>query len=190
MVLGGVAGATSGILGDAKIRGAAWGVAPRRMRRFRAPQKLAPAGMGHSALHLMDKGERFARAGLPRARRRWHTGCYPSGASLGVSAPPQWESCSRPTRVPQKKTSSSSTIPSLNSDGSGRTESRFRVPTRAPRDGRSLGARLDDGKIPGFQCRPLVMQISPKAVNFSELGEACRRRPGKLLVVGFSNAGR
>ena len=28
-------------------------------------------------------------------RRRWHTGCYPSGASLGVSAPPQWESCSR-----------------------------------------------------------------------------------------------
>ena len=28
-------------------------------------------------------------------RRRWHTGRYPSGASLGVSAPPQWESCSR-----------------------------------------------------------------------------------------------
>ena len=38
---------------------------------------------------------------------------------------------------------------------SGRRSSRFRVPTRAPRDGRSLGARLDDGKIPGFQCRPL-----------------------------------
>ena len=57
LVLGGVAGATSGILGDAEIRGAAWGVAPRRMRRLRVPPKLAPAGMGHSALHLTDQGE-------------------------------------------------------------------------------------------------------------------------------------
>ena len=66
------------------------------------------------------------------------------------------ETSARPRRAFRgKKTSSSSTITSLNPDGSGRTESRFRVPTRAPRDRRSLGARLDDGKIPGFQCRPL-----------------------------------
>ena len=67
------------------------------------------------------------------------------------------ETSARPRRAFRgKKTSSSSTITSLNPDGSGRTESRFRVPTRAPRDRRSLGARLDDGKIPGFQCRPLI----------------------------------
>ena len=35
------------------------------MRRFMAPPKLAPARMGHSALHLTDQGERFVRAGLP-----------------------------------------------------------------------------------------------------------------------------
>jgi hypothetical protein len=76
------------------------------------------------------------------------------------------ETSARPRRAfCGEKTSSSSTIraglltnrPSLNPDGSGRTEGRFRVPTRAPRDGRSLGARLDDGKIPGFQCRPLLL---------------------------------
>ena len=231
--------------------------------------------MGHSALHLTDQGERFARAGLPRVAAR-RPGCAPAGVWIRFSAPcagPRGRSnrsaarrrlklaCKRetllgpdpnqvtsvllfaastsrqlravsegprrkgkgakdyytwleannsqgllrrrvprlrrapgprvrgvgrrlreppplrqvpgchppgpaaqdhprnvrasPTRVPRKKTSSSSTITSLNPDGSGRTESRFRVPTRAPRDGRSLGARLDDGKIPGFQCRPL-----------------------------------
>ena len=64
-----------------------------------------------------------------------------------------------PTRVPREKTNSgsSSTTTSLNSDGSGRTDSRFRVPTRAPRDRRCPGARLVDGKIPGFQCRPLLI---------------------------------
>ena len=68
------------------------------------------------------------------------------------------ETSARPRRAFRgKKTTSSSTITSLNPDGSGRTESRFRVPTRAPRDRRSLGARLDDGKIPGFQCRPLPL---------------------------------
>ena len=57
------------------------------------------------------------------------------------------------------------TITSLNPDGSGRTESRFRVPTRAPRDGRSLGARLDDGKIPGFQCRPPTLGLNLRKGN-------------------------
>ena len=86
LVLGGAAGATSGISGDAKIRGAAWGVAPRRMRRFMAPPKLAPAELGHSALHLTDQGERFVRAWLPRVAAR-RPGCAPAGVWIRFPAP-------------------------------------------------------------------------------------------------------
>ena len=86
LVLGGVAGATSGVLGDAKIRGTAWCGAPWRMRRFMAPPKLAPAEMGHSALHLTDQEERFVRAGLPRVAAR-RPGCAPADVWIRFPAP-------------------------------------------------------------------------------------------------------
>jgi len=141
----------------------------------RGLRRSTEEGQGRQGLLHVARGELLQgllRRRVPRLRRA--PGPRVRGVGRRLREPPPLRQCpgghargpaaqkhprnarESPTRVPREKTSSSSTIPSLNSDGSGRTESRFRVPTRAPRDGRSLGARLDDGKTPGFQCRPLL----------------------------------